>query len=459
MARQTKGTLYKRGNSWCLLYHVNGKRFRVTLKDENGATIGNRREAELAAERELRPVIATDKVDRRRLVAEALATAEDEAHKAERQANEVREREEAERNKLPIAEAWERYPYTETTRGAVTRPLKPSTISDLAGHWSTFSAWAEGLGIRAVEDITEDHAATFSRHLRKQFTANRHNKIIQTCGVVCRLSGRPDPFATVKRYSVKGEEVHRANLEPEDRRNLIEKAPGEYRRLFLLGTFTGLRLGDCATLQWSDIHMGEGLAHIIRRTAKTGREVSFTIHPELREELERTPATQRTGDVCPQIGERYRRDKQGVSKVVRGIFEGCELATQAEAGKGRSRAASVRGFHSFRVAFVTDCARAGVPLGLVQSWLGHSSVETTRIYERWDTSREGGRVVAALASMTKALPEGEPATEPAGATGNAPAVEIETERDRFRALADTLPLATIRGILAMVEAGAAFGAK
>jgi integrase len=456
MGRKTTGTLFKRGRFYCLRYQLDGKRVDRTLKGEDGEPITDLAAAEDARRALLAPLAFKDKAQQRREIAKALRTAEDEAAEAERIANERREREEAERNKLPIAEAWDRYPYTETTRGAVTRPLKQSTISDLAGHWSTFAAWAAEKGIGAVEDITEDHAAAFSRHLRKQFTANRHNKIVQTCGVVCRLSGRPDPFATVKRYSVKGEEVHRANLEPEDRRNLIEKAPGEYRRLFLLGTFTGLRLGDCATLQWSDIHMGDGLAHIIRRTAKTGREVSFTIHPELREELEQTPAAQRTGDVCPQIGERYRRDKQGVSKVVRGIFEKCEMATRIEAGKGRSRAASVRGFHSFRVAFVTDCARAGVPLGLVQSWLGHSSVETTRIYERWDTSREGGRVVAALASMTKALPEGPERPATIEGEGDAPAVEIETERDQLARLARELPAARVRDLL---DIAAAWGRK
>jgi integrase len=443
-----KGTLYQRGDckTWCLLYYVNGKRFRSALRNDQGEPITDKDEAEIARDRELRPVLAKAKVDRRREMATALATAEDEAKRAEEIASERQAREEAERNKLPIADAWERFPYTETTRGAVTRPLKPSTIKDLAGQWGTLATWADGQGIRAVEDITEDHAAAFSRHLRNQFTANRHNKIVQTCGVVCRLSGRPDPFATVKRYSVKNEEVHRANLEPEERRKLIENAPGEYRRLFLLGTFTGLRLGDCATLQWADIHMGEETAHIIRRTEKTGREVSFTAHHELQAELERTPAGKRSGDVCPQIGERYRRDKQGVSKTVRRIFEKCDLTTQAKAGEGRKRAASVRGFHSFRVAFVTDCARVGVPLGLVQSWLGHASPETTRIYERWDTSREGGRVVAALPSM--AMPK---ATEAKALPEGTAVLKVETERERLHTTVDSLVIARVRELQAIAD--------
>ena len=115
-------------------------------------------------------------------------------------------------------------------------------------------------------------------------------------------------------------------------------------------------------------------------------------------------------------------------------------------GEGRNRAASVRGFHSFRVAFVTDCARVGVPLGLVQSWLGHSSPETTRIYERWDTSREGGRVVAALPSM--AMPK---ATEPKALPEGTAVLKIETERERLHATVDSLPTARVRELQAIAD--------
>ncbi|MDX9980651.1 MAG: hypothetical protein RBU25_11560, partial [Lentisphaeria bacterium] len=123
MARKTKGSIFKRGQTWYLDYQVNGKRIRTALRKPDGEPVTDKDEAELAADTELRPVLAKDKVERRRLVSNALATAEDKVREAESAARERQEREDAERNKLSIAAAWDRYPYTESTRGAVTRQL------------------------------------------------------------------------------------------------------------------------------------------------------------------------------------------------------------------------------------------------------------------------------------------------------------------------------------------------
>lgn len=462
MSRQTKGRIYKRGRRWYLDYQANGTRFRVALRTPEGEPVTNKEEAERAADTELLPLRAKDTTERRRQVAAALRTAEDEAAEAERIANERREREEAERNKLPIAEAWKRFPYTRASRGKgrTRRELKPATVNDLASHWATFAAWAAEKGIGAVEDIEARHVAAFSKHLRERVTANRHNKILATCSVVCRQSGRPDPFAAAERYSISREAVHRENLEPGEIRNIIEAAPGEYRRLFIVGTYTGLRLGDCATLQWADIRMEENGGRIIRETAKTGKAVRFPIHSELRAELERTPPEDRAGAVCPELAKLYTyrnpngktTRRGGITNTIRDIFEGCGLETRAEAGEGRERAASVRGFHSFRHSFVTECARAGVPLGLVKDWLGHSSPEVTRIYENWNIDRDAGRILEALPSL--ALPEGPERPAAIEGNGTAPAVEIETERDQLARLARELPAARVRDLLAIVAAWA-----
>jgi integrase len=446
MGRKIAGKPFKRktkkGEVYCLRYQVNGKRITVTLRDAQGETITNLKAAQIAADIELRPVQAKDTAERRRMVADALSTAEDEAKRAEEIANERQAREEAERNKLAIADAWERFPYTVNTRGKTKRRLSDRTIRDNASHWGTLAAWAEEQGILAVEDITEDHTAAFSLALRDRMTGNRHNKIIFTCSVVCRQSGRPNPFAEVDSY--ESEPVHRENLEPDEMRKVIEAATGELRRLFIIGIYTGLRLGDCATLQWANVRLGEDGGRIIRTTGKTRKPVRFPIHDELQAELERTPATERSGDVCPELVEVYRRDSVRLSKLTRAVFEGCDLETRAKGTEGRAVAASLRGFHSFRHSFATECARGGIPLGLVQEWLGHSSPEITRIYENWKIDRDGGQILAALPSLTKT-------TKPKALPEGTAALKIETERDRLRALADSLPTARVRELLAIAD--------
>ena len=276
--------------------------------------------------------------------------AEDEAKRAEETARERQVREEAERDKLAIADAWERFPYTENTRGRTKPRLSERTVRDNASHWGTFATWAEEQGIRAVEDITEDHTAAFSRDLRDRMTANRRNKIIFTCSVVCRLPKRFEetrgPFAKVDSYEL--DPVHRENLEPDEIRQVIGAAPGELRRLSIVATYTGFRLGDCAALQWGDVRMDGNGGRVARKTGKTKKMVRFPMHPGLRAELEHTPARERTGNVCPELADIHRRDSACLSKLTRRVFESCDLETRAKSKEGRAAVASVRGFHSFR---------------------------------------------------------------------------------------------------------------
>ena len=43
--------------------------------------------------------------------------------------------------------------------------------------------------------------------------------------------------------------------------------------------------------------------------------------------------------------------------------------------------------HCLRTTFASICAEAGVPLAVIQSWLGHTSPMVTRIYARVEDMR------------------------------------------------------------------------
>ena len=65
---------------------------------------------------------------------------------------------------------------------------------------------------------------------------------------------------------------------------------------------------------------------------------------------------------------------------------------------GRSRLATEASFHSLRHTFVSLAANAGVPLTIVQSIVGHTSIAMTRHYyhEYEDVLR---RAVAAIPAL------------------------------------------------------------
>lgn len=64
-------------------------------------------------------------------------------------------------------------------------------------------------------------------------------------------------------------------------------------------------------------------------------------------------------------------------------------------GAGKRRV-SRYGIHSFRHSFASHAAQAGVPLGVLQAWLGHSSEEITRIYTHYGRAEELAKVMRAV---------------------------------------------------------------
>lgn len=62
----------------------------------------------------------------------------------------------------------------------------------------------------------------------------------------------------------------------------------EWHKLFLIGIYTGLRLGDCCRLDWSSINLASGIIQLIpsktRRHAH-GHPITIPIHSALRAAL------------------------------------------------------------------------------------------------------------------------------------------------------------------------------
>lgn len=57
----------------------------------------------------------------------------------------------------------------------------------------------------------------------------------------------------------------------------VKDAPGYVRRVLVLGSLTGLRIGDSLRLAWEDLQPG----YIALKTRKTGGEAIIPLHPEL----------------------------------------------------------------------------------------------------------------------------------------------------------------------------------
>ncbi|MCR5414414.1 MAG: site-specific integrase [Kiritimatiellae bacterium] len=292
--------------------------------------------------------------------------------------------------------------------GAATMDMYESQYTRLAKwmakHYPT---------ITEMRHVSKQVAEEFMADIAKRYSANTFNKyatlftrIWETLKETARLEANPWEKIAHKNED-KGQT--RRELTVDELRRVCESAEGEMRTLFAVGIYTGLRLGDCALLEWGNVDLARRMVAVIpRKTAKHahGRPVVIPIHGTLANILEETPSADRTGYVMPQTAKAYLADRAAVTVKIQAAFKACGIRTNRK-GKDDTRAVVEVGFHSLRHTFVSMAANAGVPLALIQSIVGHTSTAMTRHYfhESEDALKNA---VAALPDVggAIALPDG-----------------------------------------------------
>jgi len=204
---------------------------------------------------------------------------------------------------------------------------------------------------------------------------------------------------------------------------VCEAAHGEMRFMIALGIYCGMRLGDAACLEWSDVDIIKGMiSYIPMKTERSQKRVTLPIHQTLHAMLSEVPSIQRSGYVIPELAERYLNINGALSRDVAKLFNSVGIKTTITPGKdtkkgrrrsskksitgGTSRAIAECGFHSLRHTFVSLCAAGGVPQSVVQALVGHGSPAMTRHYTHigLETAQ---KAVAVLPDLGHAQPAGD----------------------------------------------------
>ena len=152
-----------------------------------------------------------------------------------------------------------------------------------------------------------------------------------------------------------------------------EKEGAEWKTLFTIGVYTGLRLGDCCRLEWRNVNMLSGIIQLIPRKTKRhshGRPITIPLHPALAEILNAVSVNEREGFVIPSIADAYTASRWRISQGISNIFNAANIVTSIQLEGRRSKTPEAT-FHSLRHTFVSLAANAGVPLHIVQSIVGH----------------------------------------------------------------------------------------
>lgn len=175
----------------------------------------------------------------------------------------------------------------------------------------------------------------------------------------------------------RGRSMTRKPFTAEQVRMLVEAAPTrEWKALIKVLWFTGLRIGDGANLEWSEIDLANAV--LTRTQGKTGGEVIIPLHPDLAGTLAEL-AGDKDGPVLPSLAGRRIGGKQGLSAQFGAIVRAAGLDEERQETKaGRSLARYSA--HSLRHGSISAMANAGVPAEIRRKISGHADERSHQAY-------------------------------------------------------------------------------
>lgn len=295
-------------------------------------------------------------------------------------------------NRILLADCWKLSPQNVSSTG---RALKEGTLRNYRYTWDAFVRFASGQGVVYAGDVGEALIEKYFSDLgprSRTICFDLGKRIFERLGIV------PSPWS--KKPSRSGSVTHREPLDMEQIKVLLDrvdalaaqKIPANNAEEFAVFVrfllYTGLRLGDAATFPSRSFNRESGILQ--RRTAKTGRVVSFPIHPDLMERLTRGGFVNEEY-LFPSLAAQYFKRKEVLSKRFRRLFDSVEIS-----GSPHQYCA-----HALRTTFASICAGRGVPLPVIQSWLGHDCPSVTRIYARVEDIRQKRLALAKFPTLGK----------------------------------------------------------
>lgn len=389
-ARRSKGSgglQREKSGIWTLRCLVNGKRISKSTGTRDLVA------AEQFAKRFRAPYVKDDPARTYANIQAAVMT--------ERQLAEMKEEEGPQ---LTLEDAWDAY-----AASPMRRDLAETTLSAKRQVFRVFVEYMAKMfpEVAEMRHMTRIHAEHYLNYLRADHSTSTYNNRLCVLREVFRVlkeraRAKANPWDG---FPLRADDSHtRRELTVEELARLVDCASREgpeWRTLFGIGMYTGMRLGDCCKLHWSEVDIVKSIIQRIPDKTKKyrkGRPITVPIHRTLADLLMQTPLDERRGYVLPTIGPWAAAGQNGMSKVhsrLGKIFRNAGIVTSVEV-EGRRWKVPEAGFLSLRHTFVSMSANAGVPLHIVQSIVGHESSAMTRHYYHEN--------IAALQQAVEAIP-------------------------------------------------------
>lgn len=279
------------------------------------------------------------------------------------------------RKKLAIKDIW-----TEFEKTLWQSDLADGTKTQYENNLTMMTNWMSGKALDA-SGIDVKLAELYLKELSEKVGAQGYNLRLSLFKRVWHAL--PNEYGIDKAlwdgFKKRKDEVKcgRNALTSEQLASVVANAPTQdIKLLLLIGTYTGMRIGDCANLKWSDIDFEKNTMSVVPQKTKKHMSAPITIplHKTLRDALLEVKRGECV-HVSEANAEAYAHGK--LNGEVTELFKKCGIVTSTfDNGKKKL----LCGFHSLRHTFVSMAINSGMPSMLVQKIVGHSSVNMTNAY-------------------------------------------------------------------------------
>lgn len=335
----------------------------------------------------------------------------------------AKERRDARRLALDLAESWEHeYRDGVTVRQAqrVTndilaklnqKPIPVATVESFLLEWAAghagevseatltyyrskvagFLQWLNNPAL-SIALITDDHVRRYREAEKAHLAPRTINNAIKTLRMAFESARKKglitdNPAEDIR--PLKAAPTTRRPFTLDELRSLIEVADDEWKSMIRFGYYLGgQRLSDVASLRWSSIDTAKLEATITTR--KTGRIMHCPITPPLLDHISalsvpsdpRAPLHPRAFDTLKRTGK-----VSGLSNQFADILASVGLAEgrgdHKSRNRGRTKTRAKLSFHSLRDTATTALKSAGVEGAIAQELVGHESAAMSKIYTKF----------------------------------------------------------------------------
>jgi integrase len=188
----------------------------------------------------------------------------------------------------------------------------------------------------------------------------------------------------------------------EEAETLVSKAEeGRWQTMIVVALNTGLRIGELCGLQWGDIDLKAGRLLVKRNvhrgeldTPKGGRSREVPLNERVTKALQAWPKRLGSPWVFPQDDGDFMRNPQHAAAVA--------IGRNAALAGLQSDTRSI-GWHTLRHTFASHLTMKGLPLRVLQGYLGHSTIAMTERYAHLSptVAKEGVRLLDAAPEQTR----------------------------------------------------------